>query len=248
MAYTLNNSITYAQAFINGLNPTVYAGSEPAMTSANTVVSLMTNAPFTWPWNRSISTQLLTQGTQDYAISISNFGFLEKCTISIGAGSPPTTIVPTLVELDTVLNTRPLGLTSQSGRPNAVAVQYTSAGTSATFRFSPNPDQAYNATLIFQRTPTAFTATAQDWLTQCGIPYSYMDIFNPLFLSEMFQFSNDNERAVMYRQRGMAALLSKSEGLSQMQKSEILGQWMQDNLQTVAANLKTQQASQARAT
>lgn len=243
MAYTVDKSITYSQAFIGTLNPTVYTGSEPALTTANTIVSLIENAPLTWPWNRNTnSAQTLSIGTQDYTVAIADFAFLEKCTLSISGGAS----IPTLVEMENVLNTKPLAKTSQSGRPNSVAVQNYIPGTSVTFRFSPNPDQAYVATFIYQKAPFQFTATSQDWFTNAGIPYSFIDVFNPLFLSEMFQYSDDPGRAVQYRQRGMAALLAKADGLTQMQKNEFLGLYLESDLQTIVAQMKAQQAQQAR--
>jgi hypothetical protein len=238
MSYTLANSITWSEAFIGALTPTVFTGSEPAMSTANTIVSLILNPPFTWPWNRATATQAITNGGgQDYTVSNATFGFLEACFI--------TDTNNNVIQLEDVFNNKALSLTSQPTRPNAVAVQSQVYGTSFSTRFSPLPDQDYTATFIFQKAPVFFTATTQDWLTQAGIPYSFIDVFNNLFLSEMLQFAND-ERAVQYRQRGMAALLSKASGLSEMQKNIILGQWMHDDLQTIAANLKTQQAAQVR--
>lgn len=239
MAYTLTNSITYSQAFISGLNPTFWTGSEPALTSATQIAALITNAPFTWAWNRATTTQLLTPGTQDYTVSAANFGFLEKVTISLA--SPAT-----LVELETVYNTKPLGLTKQSGRSNACAVQSSIPGTSATFRFSPNPDLAYTATFTYQKAPFQFTAVGNDWFAQAGIPISMIDVYNPLFLSEMFQYSDDPQRADQYRKRGMAALIGKADGLTSMQKNEIMGQWMGDTLQGIMANMNAQQGVQAK--
>jgi len=235
MAYLLSNTVTWSQAFVGNLDPTVYAGSEPALTAANMILSLIMNPPFTWAWNRASITQVLTPGQQDYAVTVANFGFLEKTIVSVGT---------TTKELDSVYNSKALGATSEQSRPEFVAVQsYTP--TTTTFRFLNAPDQAYTATFIFQQAPNFFTATSQDWNTQTGIPYSYIDVFNNLFLSDAFNFSND-ERSAPYRQRGMAALLSKAEGLTEMQRSEILGYSMQNDLQTMAANLRTQQASQAR--
>src|SRR5208282_1590712 len=189
MAYTGTNSIVYSQSFIGNLNPTVFTGSEPALSTLNAITSLMLNAPLTWPWNRIVLTQTLTAGQQDYIVSSANFGFLEKCSVSFTTGSPAVTTGP--FELQDVINTKPLGLTSQRGRPSAIAVQSSIPGTSVTFRFSPAPDQAYSAVMTCQKAPYFWTATTKDWFSDAGIPYSMIDVFNPLFLSEAFQFSND---------------------------------------------------------
>lgn len=246
MSYSLQNSITWSQSFIADLNPTVYTGSEPALTTANIIVSMMLNPPFTWPWNRQYAEATLTAGVQDYSVATEDFGFLEKAMISYTSGG--TTFQN---ELEAVYNNQPLGTTSQQSRPQFVAVQL--QGILATsppaegvvFRFVNSPDQTYNVTFVYQMAPNFFTEVTQDWNTQCGIPYSFIDVFNSLFLSEMFQFSDD-PRAVQYRQRGMAALLAKSSGLSEAQKNEITSYSNSNDLQTLAAHLKVQSASQAR--
>jgi hypothetical protein len=334
MSYTLQQTINYSQAFIGNLNPTVFTGEEPALTTANTIVSLLTNPPLTWPWNRAYFDTTLEQGIQDYLVLTNDFGFLEKVVLSYTDASG----IEQQVELEAVFNNKALGTTTQQSRPNTCAVQLGGGNTSGNtpsgftgggfstligdgvsttytvthnlnteniivqvfnaitgeldavdmdiasansisltfgtapitnsenvvilavsssgsgsppgpdgvvFRFMNSPDQTYYATFIYQLAPLFFTDVSQDWFTQCGIPYSFLDVFNSLFLSEMFQFSDD-PRAVQYRQRGMAALLSKASGLSETEKNEILGFSMANDLQTIAAHLRVQQASQAR--
>jgi hypothetical protein len=243
MSYLLSQSIVYSQSFIADLLPTVYAGSEPALSFARMIVSLILNPPFTWAFNRDFYTITLVQGQQDYTEVIPGFGFLEKVSIyNPSDGS--------IFEMENVYNNHALGETSQQSRPDAISVQYTgTSGSPAvpdiTFRFLNAPDQVYEARLQFQKAPTFFTVTTQDWFLQCGLPESFIDIYNALFVAEALAFAID-ERSVQYRQRGMAALLSKSEGLSEMQKSEILGQYLQNDLQTLVNQLKAQQAAQAR--
>lgn len=57
------------------------------------------------------------------------------------------------------------------------------------------------------------------------IPDYYADVFNNLFLSEAM-VAVDDARAPVYRQRGVAALLSKASGLTEMQKSAFVQQWL----------------------
>jgi hypothetical protein len=124
-------------------------------------------------------------------------------------------------------------------------VKLVTPGTSIGLRFLSAPDQIYTVVSTYQKVPTLFTATTQDWFTQCNIPTYYMDIFNNLFLAEVFQV-NDDSRAGLYRQRGMAALISKAEGLSEMTKAMLYSQAMFNDLQAIAAQLRVQQAHQAR--
>jgi hypothetical protein len=82
-----------------------------------------------------------------------------------------------------------------------------------------------------------------DWYP---IPTSYMDIFNNLFLAEAMALVDDSREQV-YRQRGVAALLSKAEGLTQMQVNAFLAQYLtRGTLAQIAAQTRVQQGSQAR--
>ena|SRR5271166_1502350 len=62
------------------------------------------------------------------------------------------------------------------------------------------------------------------------IPDQYMDVFNNLFLSEALAMVDD-ARAVQYRQRGVAALLAKASGLTEMQKNAFMQQWLARDVQ-----------------
>ena len=78
------------------------------------------------------------------------------------------------------------------------------------------------------------------------IPDSFIDIYNNLFLAEAMA-SADDGREQLYRQRGVAALLSKAEGLTQMQRNNFLAQYLSRGAaQTEAAQQRTQQGIQGR--
>lgn len=241
MAYTLQQSVNYAQTFVNYLPLSAQTGSEPAITIGNMVVSFMLNPPFTWPTNRKEDTSLTTTaGTQDYTLSITDFGFLE--TVTLTDANNKSFAVPK------IYNSSVLGLSSeQAARPNSACVKIVTPGTSIAIRFLSAPDAIYTGVCTYQKVPVLFSLLTQDWFTQCNIPVYYMDIFNNLFLAEAFQV-NDDARAGLYRQRGMAALISKSEGLSEMTKNMLMQQAMISDLQTISAQIRTQQAQQARAT
>jgi hypothetical protein len=241
MSYTLQQSVNYAQAKLNTYIPlTAQTGNEPAMTIANEVVCFMNSAPWTWPTNRNENSSLLTiGGTQDYVVTIADFGFLEKATLTDQSGISH--------DVTRVYNASVLGIsTQQTKRPDAVCVKIVTPGTSIAIRFMSATDGVYTVTLTYQKAPVFFTSLSQDWFAQCNIPLYYMDIFNNLFTAECFLVNGDAQEAAMYRRRGMAALLAKSEGLSEMQKNMILGQAMYSDLQTMAAAIRTQTAQQAR--
>ena len=108
-----------------------------------------------------------------------------------------------------------------------------------------------NATTLVLANPSgsavsaAATVVNSDW---GPIPDSFSDIYNNLFLAEAFAAADD-ARTQEYRVRGIAALLSKAEGLSQMQVNAFLSQWFSTTeAQTLARTLGTQQGLQGRAT
>ena len=242
MAYTLNQSILWSQSVLGTYIPlTAQTGSEPAMTIANMVVAFMLNPPFTWPTNRAEDTSLtMTPGTQDYTVAIANFGFLEKVSLKNPSSGKS-------FEVKNVYNSSALGVSNeQNARPNAVSAKAITPGTSVALRFMSAPDLAYTGTATYQMAPVLFTATTQDWFTQCNIPQSQIHIYNNLFLGECFQVNGDMQDAAQYRRRGMAALLATADGLTEVQKNLIFAQSMFSDLNQIAATLRTQAAAQAR--
>jgi hypothetical protein len=240
MAYTLNQTILWSQSVLGTYIPlTAQTGNEPATTVANMVVVLVNSPPFTWPTNRKEDATLTTVvGQSDYGLAITDFGFLEKLSLIDAATK--------YWNVDRIYNTAALNKnTDQTKRPDSVSVNLLNPGTNVTLRF-PSMDAIYTGVTTYQKAPILFTATSQDWFTQCNLPQSQLHIYNNLFLSEAFQTNGDEQSAAIYRRRGMAALLATAEGLTEMQKSMIFAQAMFSDLQTIAANLRTQSASQAR--
>lgn len=82
---TINDTIAWAQTFINWASLTIGTGKEPAMSSANLALQTILGPPFVWPWNRNTKTFLTTQGVQDYNASMTDFGFLETASIQASA-------------------------------------------------------------------------------------------------------------------------------------------------------------------
>lgn len=78
------------------------------------------------------------------------------------------------------------------------------------------------------------------------IPDQYSDVYNNLFLSEAFEAVGEENDAARYRQRGVAALLSKAEGLTETQRNAWTQQWISRSTEAAAATLRVQQGGQAR--
>jgi hypothetical protein len=242
MAYTLDQTIRWSQSVLGTYIPlTAQTGNEPATTIANMVVNFILSAPFTWPTNRAEDTSLTTvAGQSDYPLTIAAFGFLEKLSLIAANGK--------YWDVKTIYNTAALNKNNdQTKRPDAVSVNLLNPGTGVTLRFACMDAVYTNCITTYQKAPVLFTATSQDWFTQCNLPQSQMHIYNNLFLGEALQVDGDDQSAAIYRRRGMAALLATAEGLTEMQKSMIFQQAMFSDIQTIAANLRTQTAAQARA-
>jgi hypothetical protein len=65
------------------------------------------------------------------------------------------------------------------------------------------------------------------------IPNQYSDVYNNLFLAEALALVDD-ARSQLYRQRGVAAFLSKQTGLSEMQKNAFVQQWIARGVERTA--------------
>lgn len=239
---TIQNSIDYSQTYTQYSPLNVGAANEPAITIANEIQNLVVGPPFTWGWNRKEDSSTSTvAGTQDYLIPLTDFAFLEEVTLTDSNG--------VVHDVPDVYNTKSLGIadanTNKQARPNAACVLLVTYGTSIKLRFMGAPDQVYLITLTYQKLVTpmaALTGATGTWT----IPPQYSDIYNSLFLGEALS-TVDDARANVYRQRGVTALLAKSEGLSDMQKNAFLEQyWMRQGRPEMTGPLRAQQSIQAR--
>ncbi len=143
MANTLNSTIAWAQPFIQYSPLTAGTGMEPSVSIASMIRNSLMNSPLTWSWNRFEDSSMLTQvSKQDYVISLANFGFLEKASLTDPQGK--------IWEIKDVYNTNALSKSTGNQRPSAIAVITNTPGTSATFRFLGVPDAIYTINLTYQ--------------------------------------------------------------------------------------------------
>lgn len=242
MSTTIQNTIDYCLTQIQYSPLSVGTANEPALTIANVIQSTVFNAPFTWGFNRAEDSSLSTvAGTQDYTVNLTDFGYLEKVTLT-----DPNGVV---FEVMDVYNVGALGKADASankrGRPNSVSVILLTYGTSLKLRFIGVPDKVYNVLLTYQKLVAKLTTLAGATGTWY-IPDQFVDVYTSLFLAEAFA-TVDDARAGQYRQRGVAALLDNSEGLTEMQKNAFLAQYTARNSQqTSVATGRTQQGLQGR--
>ena len=164
--YTLNQTISWAQGYIEYLPLTAGTGMEPALSIASMVRNTILNPPLTWPFNRAewlINTPntpaSLTAGVQDYVFPITNFSYLEK--VSLLGVSPTGNGAMYGFELKDIYNTYILGVpytgTAGQAQPNGVAVKYYTPCSNVAMRFLSVPDQSYTGVITYQKTPLPFT-------------------------------------------------------------------------------------------
>jgi hypothetical protein len=154
MSYSLQQSINFASTFIEYSPLTAGIGFEPANGIASEIKNTIMNPLLTWGWNRAEDSSLSTvAGTQDYTVNLTDFGFLEKVSLTDPTGA--------VFEMADVQNTFSLGKADATvpkrARPNAVCVLLVTYGTSVRLRFMGIPDVVYNVTLTYQKLVNLFT-------------------------------------------------------------------------------------------
>jgi len=198
-------------------------------------------APFTWAWNRNESEPVnVTPEEQDYTIELADFSYLEKVAMTIVSGKDEGDVWEIT---DGIRNSLSQGLANPNKpmRPQSACVFLVDYGTSLQLRFGSFPDQNYTATLVYQKLIAPMTSVTSEWT----VPDQYADIYDNLFLADMMAVCDD-ARSVQYRQRGIATLLAKSEGLTDMDKNLFMEQYWTRYNQTQTYQLRTQQGQAAR--
>lgn len=209
---TIQNTLNWLYAFIVGRPMTGVGGTvgEPALTLANMAMQTILAAPFAWSWNRQLVQPFTCQiGVSDYIVSAPNFGWLEKATVYLSGGNPPT------FELEAS------GLLAQDGknmRPTKIAPVYDDNQGNITFRLFANPDQAYTVTIIYQQKPPRITSLLTYWTP---IPDKYAFLYERFMLAHM-RGMYDIPGYLQDLNLFIRQLVGASEGLTEIQKAIFL--------------------------
>lgn len=233
MSNTIQTSINWALGFLGYSTPTVGPNNEPAISSANMVQQVMTSPPFRFPWNRGSLTFNTVAGTQDYTVSVTDFGYLETATFQYPAGGKIFTLG--------VKNTTPLGESSDQQQPVTLAVQLNTVGTSVKFRFLGVPDKVYSVVVWYQKFAALLTALANPWILPDYLSY----IYNRGFLAHCLE-GMGNPRAAQEKAYFAAALIATAEGLTDTEINIFLAQYLANPRAMETLQIKTQQGIQAR--
>lgn len=203
MANTLQRTVNLSQLFIKGLPLTGVQGAqnEPAFSIGDWVRGFMLAPPFAWRWNRATTTISLVQGTQDYEKTLTDFGWLERATISNATN---------YYELEVVLDSSE---ENQQDQPRQISARLDDGAGIITFRVFPVPDAAYTAHLTYQKASPTFAAIDDTW---SPIPDYMSHIVNTGFLAKAYEYAGD-ERGPFTMQMFLKQLTAASSGLDETQ-------------------------------
>lgn len=176
---------------------------------------------------------IVTAGTtQDYSLSIPNFGYIQRASVlDINNAANPR-----WVELE-VKST--LALESSVARPTFISPNNEDTSGIISFRMLPAPNVAYPVTVRVQNAPPNITSLNQTW---SPMPDYMQYIYDQGFLAAMYAFSDDPRRAEA-SQKFITHLLGRSSGLTAIERNIFLNNW---NDLTELEKLSMQQGVQAR--
>ncbi len=229
---SLQQTVNWAQSFVS-LRPLVGQGgitNEPALTIANTVLGFILAPPFCWRWNRKKGTVSATLNNQTYLEPVSDFGFLERATISDG-----TTTWPLEVRLD-------INDTQDYDRPTHISAELDDDTGNVTFVLYPAPDKAYTVIYTYQKKMVPLTSTTSLW---SPIPDEDQYLYNSGFLAYVFENADDSRFAMEY-QKFIRSVIAASEGLNDTKKALFLEEKLNELRQQQNTMMGAQQGRTAR--
>ena len=233
MSCTTNIQATldWAIPFIR-FQPMTIGGNEPALTAANMTLQVMLGPPFQWRWNRNTASFTCTAGEQDYTVNIPDYGFEEVASVADTNSLNKEITFKKVLALD--------GTTPD--RPAYIAAQDDDNQGNISFRLSPPPDQAYEATVDYQIKPPTILSLAGLW---APVPDEYAYIYNWGFLTMAAMLTQD-PRMPAYSQKFVGHLLSAQSGLTERQINIFMSTYLQRTGQVQVAGLTAQQGVTAR--
>ena len=233
---TIQNTINWAAAFLvqrpqTGVGQT--NPNEPALTTANYIMSTVLAAPFKWEWNRATKTFVTVAGTTDYPVAVSDFGYLEKATIFNSNSNPKT------MELEIH---KILAADDKQNPPRRLAILLDDNAGNITFRLFPNPDAIYTVTLTYQKAPVLASGLNTTW---APIPDKLDFLYERGYLAQMQMMYNQqlglSNLEIFFRQ-----LVGAAEGLTEAEKDIFLSDALRPIRQRQSELLATQQGRQSR--
>lgn len=230
--YTLQQSINWAQTYLQYIPLTAGNGGEPAVSIGSLIRSAIMGPPFCWEWNRFYdSTLVLTPGLQDYTWVNNNVQFIEEVSLT-----DPDTLETK--QIKNIINR--FGLAVAAGpspnaqqRPETVAIKSRVANVSLALRFLGVPDKAYTVNIVYQGSATQM---GPFFISACGAPSGgttiYTGVFDPLSFpvgsfATITGFSNSVNNGVflVISCTGTQLTLSNGSAVSQASQTAYAANW-----------------------
>jgi hypothetical protein len=228
----LQSSALFSMPFL-GYQPVNVSNNEPAVTAANLTKQTILGAPFKWPFNRAAFSFPTEPDDQDYYLIVSDFGFLERVTLTDSKG------VVKEIEIQQSLTAE-----SVQKRPGSIAANIADDQGGVTFRLNTMPPdgETYQVDGFYQKAPVLMSSLANGW---GPIPDHLGYIYDWGFLSFMSLLTKD-ARFPIFGQRFTAHLLGAQEGLTALERNIFLGNFLQVMTASERAQMTTQQGVSAR--
>jgi hypothetical protein len=169
--------------------------------------------------------------TQDYSVVSPEFSHIRHAAVFDTSQTPNK-----WYELEVKNN---LSLDTVQARPRYISPQAEDGAGNITFRVMPSPNLAYPVNINVQKAAPALTSLNQTW---APIPDFMQYVYNWGFLTFMYMFADDS-RFGYASQKFTSSLLSRAEGLSELERNTFLNNW---NDLTSNQQMKMQQGVQAR--
>lgn len=228
----LQSSALFSMPFI-GYQPVNISNSEPAVTAANLTKQTILGPPFKWNYNRGEFSFPTEPDDQDYYLILSDFGFLERVTLTDSNG------VVKEIEIQ-----QSLAAESVKKRPGSIAANIIDNQGGVTFRLNsiPPDNEVYQVDGFYQKAPVLMSSMANTW---GPIPDHHGYIYDWGFLSFVSLLTKD-ARFPIFGQRFTAHLLGAQEGLTALERNIFLGNFLQVMSAQERSQLTTQQGVTAR--
>lgn len=209
---TIQSTVNWCLAYTLTRPPTGVAGiaNEPALTNANLIAATILGPPFAWQWNRATATFNTVIGMSDYTVSLPNFGYIEKATLTYANPNNPQIVEIQVSPL--------LAASGKPNRPSLITIANDDNAGNITFRLTAIPDQVYTVTVIYQNAPIRITSLSQTW---APIPDKYNFLYERAMLAQL-RATYDAATYVMELQLFLRQLVGCSEGLSDTAKAIFL--------------------------
>ena len=228
----LQSSALFSMPFL-GYQPVNISNGEPAITAANLTKQTILGPPFKWNYNRASFSFPTEPNDQDYFLPLTDFGFLERVTLTDSKG------VVKEIEIQ-----QSLAAESVKKRPGSIAANVMESDGSVTFRLNaiPPDGETYLIDGFYQMAPVLMSSLANTW---GPIPDHLGYIYDWGFLSFVSLLTKD-ARFPIFGQRFTAHLLGAQEGLTALERNIFLGNFLQVMSAQERAQLTTQQGVTAR--